>query len=149
MSESSNRQRVAIAGATGYIGGRLAPRLLDAGYSIRCLVRSSRKLEARKWVHDSCVEVRETDLANAESVAHNLEGCDAAFYLIHSMTSAGATYADKDRQHPTKRKRPIASKRSACSGARLPSPRGPTFSSSRPPRPATSHSVWTRARGDL
>jgi uncharacterized protein YbjT (DUF2867 family) len=90
--------RVAIAGATGYIGGRLAPRLLDAGYSIRCLVRSSRKLEARKWVHDSCVEVRETDLANAESVAHNLEGCDAAFYLIHSMTSAGATYADKDRQ---------------------------------------------------
>ena len=90
--------RVAIAGATGYIGGRLAPRLLDSGYSIRCLVRSSRKLEARKWVHDPCVEVRETDFANAESVAHNLEGCDAAFYLIHSMTSAGATYADKDRQ---------------------------------------------------
>ena len=38
-------KRIAIAGATGYIGGRLAPRLLEAGYSLRCLVRSPRKLE--------------------------------------------------------------------------------------------------------
>jgi uncharacterized protein YbjT (DUF2867 family) len=98
MLETSTSRRVAIAGATGYIGGRLAPRLLDSGYSLRCLVRSSRKLEERKWVHDLRVEVLETDLSDAESVAHNLEGCDAAFYLVHSMTSAGATYADKDRQ---------------------------------------------------
>jgi len=30
---------VLVTGATGYIGGRLAPRLLEAGYRIRCLVR--------------------------------------------------------------------------------------------------------------
>ena len=41
-------QRIAIAGATGYIGGRLAPRLLEAGYSLRCLVRSPRKLDGRQ-----------------------------------------------------------------------------------------------------
>jgi hypothetical protein len=35
-------QRIAITGATGYIGGRLAPRLLGSGYAVRCLVRSPR-----------------------------------------------------------------------------------------------------------
>ena len=45
-------QRIAIAGATGYIGGRLAPRLLEAGYNVPCLVGSPRKLEARDWTSD-------------------------------------------------------------------------------------------------
>ena len=98
MSANSNRQRVAIAGATGYIGGRLAPRLLDSGYSIRCLVRSPAKLQGREWAEDSRVEVRQADLADAESLARNLEGCQAAFYLVHSMTSAGAKYAEQDRR---------------------------------------------------
>ena len=44
-------KRIAIAGATGYIGGRLAPRLLE-GYGLRCLVRSPRKLEGRDWTRD-------------------------------------------------------------------------------------------------
>src|ERR1700722_20011248 len=55
-------QRVAIIGATGYIGGRLAPRLLDAGYAVRCLARSPRKLEGRDWTSQSHVEIWKTDL---------------------------------------------------------------------------------------
>ena len=97
MVETSVSKPVAIAGATGYIGGRLGPRLLDTGYSVRCLVRSPAKLEGRKWVQDSRVEVRKTDLADADSVARNLEGCQAAYYLVHSMMSAGAKYAERDR----------------------------------------------------
>src|SRR5580692_92809 len=91
-------QCIAIAGATGYIGGRLAPRLLDSGYSVRCLVRSPGKLAGREWIEDSRVEVRLTDLADAESLARNLDGCRIAFYLVHSMTSAGAEYAEQDRR---------------------------------------------------
>src|SRR6185295_14422490 len=49
-------------------------------------------------VEDSRAEVRQTDLADAESLARNLEGCQAAFYLVHSMTSAGAEYAAQDRR---------------------------------------------------
>ena len=98
ISESSNRQRVAVAGATGYIGGRLAPRLLDSGYSIRCLVRSPAKLQGREWAEDSRAEVRQADLTDADSLARNLKGCQAAFYLVHSMTSAGAKYAEQDRR---------------------------------------------------
>ena len=47
----SGLERVAIAGVTGYIGGRLAPRLLEHGYAIRCLVRSPAKLQNRSLGH--------------------------------------------------------------------------------------------------
>ena len=89
-------QRIAIAGATGYIGGRLAPRLLDAGYALRCLVRSPRKLEGREWAASPRVEIRKTDLADGTSLTRELSGCDAAFYLVHSMTSAEGEYARQD-----------------------------------------------------
>jgi len=89
-------QRIAIAGATGYIGGRLAPRLLSAGYALRCLARSPRKLEGREWTSDSRVEIRKSDLADAPSLTHELRGCNAAFYLVHSMMSADREYAERD-----------------------------------------------------
>ena len=93
--------KIALTGATGYIGGRLAPRLLEGGYSIRCLVRSARKLQDRSWVstNDERVEIREVDLADEGAVAKHLEGCEAAFYLVHSMLAAGhAAYASRDRE---------------------------------------------------
>jgi uncharacterized protein YbjT (DUF2867 family) len=88
---------IAIAGATGYIGGRLIPRLLEAGYGIRCLVRSPQKLQDRRWSANSAVDIRRDDLSDAASLAANLDGCAAAFYLVHSMIAAGAEYAAKDR----------------------------------------------------
>ena len=90
-------QRIAIAGATGYIGGRLAPQLLEHGYAVRCLVRSPGKLEGRDWAADERVEIRKADLADAPSLTLELKGCDAAFYLVHSMMSAGGEYAEHDQ----------------------------------------------------
>ena len=40
---------VLVTGATGYIGGRLVPQLLKAGYRVRCLVRDARRLQGRPW----------------------------------------------------------------------------------------------------
>ena len=88
---------MAIAGVTGYIGGRLAPRLLDDGHIVRCLARSPQKLEGREWAASLGVEILQTDLADRASLAANLAGCEAAFYLVHSMKSSGANYADQDR----------------------------------------------------
>lgn len=99
MNEAGRKKigRVAIAGATGYIGGRLAPRLIAEGYLVRCLVRSPGKLAERDWAGAAGVEIRATDLNDAESLEASLSGCDAAFYLVHSMMSAGSEYADRDR----------------------------------------------------
>jgi uncharacterized protein YbjT (DUF2867 family) len=90
--------RVAIAGATGYIGGRLAPRLLEQGYQVRCLVRTPAKISGRDWAAHPSVEVAQVDLADPGDLARNLEHCQAAFYLVHSMTSAGSDYASQDRK---------------------------------------------------
>ncbi len=96
-TESPAPQRVAIAGASGYIGGRLVPRLIDEGFRVRCLVRSPGKLADREWAASPALEVQQADLEDAAALAKNLAGCDAAFYLVHSMNSAGAAYEDKDR----------------------------------------------------
>ena len=61
-------ERVAIAGVTGYIGGRLAPRLIEHGYAVRCLVRSPAKLQNRPWATDPKVQIRLADLADETSL---------------------------------------------------------------------------------
>ncbi len=89
-------QRIAITGATGYIGGRLVPRLLEAGYAVRCLVRSPRKLSDRPWAKHARVETVQVDLSNSDALTEALSGCEAAYFLVHSMISAGAKYAETD-----------------------------------------------------
>ena len=88
--------RIAITGATGYIGGRLAPLALGAGYALRCLVRTAKKLEGREWAADPRVEIREADFADRVSLTRELSGCTAAYYLVHSMMSADKEYARRD-----------------------------------------------------
>ena len=91
-------QKIAIAGASGYIGGRLVPGLLQSGYAVRCLARAPGKLLGREWASEANVEIQQSDLSNVKLLTRNLEGCQAAFYLVHSMTSAGAEYVKKDRE---------------------------------------------------
>jgi len=88
---------IAVAGATGYIGTRLVPRLLEQGYRVRCLVRAPRKLGDRPWAEHPHVEIVATDLGDSASLSSQLVGCDAAFYLVHSMAAAGGDYAARDR----------------------------------------------------
>lgn len=89
---------ICVTGATGYVGGRLAPRLLDRGYPVRCIARSPRKLQDRPWVQHPGVEIARADAAEEDRMAEALRGCEVAFYLIHSMVAAGREYADRDRR---------------------------------------------------
>jgi uncharacterized protein YbjT (DUF2867 family) len=86
--------RVAVTGATGYVGGRLVPRLVETGHQVVCLARSPDRLSNRPWRAD--VEVRRCDVLDADEVRSALAGCDVGYYLIHSMGDL-ADFADADR----------------------------------------------------
>jgi uncharacterized protein YbjT (DUF2867 family) len=92
------KSRILVTGATGYIGGRLAPRLLDAGYEVVCLSRSARKLRARPWAMRDAVTVVEGDASDEKVLDRALHGCRVAYYLVHSMEAAGKAYAEVDRR---------------------------------------------------
>lgn len=87
---------VVVTGATGYVGGRLVPRLLAAGHRVRCFVREPRKLDARPWRHAPGVDVRCVDIEDADAVAEAARGADAAYYLVHSMIVQGRDYRRRD-----------------------------------------------------
>lgn len=87
-----------MTGSTGYIGGRLAQRLLDRGYRVRCLVRSAAKLRSRPWAAHERVEVVEGEASDRDALIGALRGCGAAYYLIHSMEASVSEYRSHDRE---------------------------------------------------
>jgi uncharacterized protein YbjT (DUF2867 family) len=95
--QPQKRKTVLLTGASGYIGGRLVPRLLDMGYEVRCMARDPRKLDAREWSGESNVSIVTGDAAKPDSLKKALEGCRAAYYLIHSMMAVGKKYRAHDQ----------------------------------------------------
>ncbi|PZU44754.1 MAG: DUF2867 domain-containing protein [Microbacterium sp.] len=75
--------RALVLGATGYIGGRLVPRLISAGYRVRVLARDAARLAAFDWGED--VDVVEGSATDAEALAAACADIDVLYYLIHSM----------------------------------------------------------------
>ncbi|MBN2507346.1 MAG: SDR family oxidoreductase [Verrucomicrobia bacterium] len=89
----STLQTVLVTGATGYIGGRLVPRLLESGFRVRCLARDPARLEGRSWLGQ--VEVSAGDCLRAETLPGAMQGVEAAFYLVHSM-AGGHDFEQRD-----------------------------------------------------
>ena len=87
--------RALVLGATGYIGGRLVPRLLDAGYAVRVLARDPTRAAAFAW--GDRVEIVGGDAADEGAVQEAMRDVDVVFYLVHSMTG-GKGFADTDRR---------------------------------------------------
>lgn len=79
--------RVLVTGATGYIGGRLAPRLIDAGHSVRVLARDPGRLRDAEWAGDA--EIVRGDLASASDARRAAEGVDVVYHLVHAMSAGG------------------------------------------------------------
>jgi uncharacterized protein YbjT (DUF2867 family) len=86
---------VLVTGASGYIGGRLVPRLLEEGWSVRVLTRRPRSLAGRPWA--SSVEVAQGDVSSASDLDAALRGIQVAFYLVHSMDDR-PDFAQRDRE---------------------------------------------------
>jgi uncharacterized protein YbjT (DUF2867 family) len=80
--------RVLLTGATGYVGGRLLRALEDRGHRVRCLLASRVA---------SQTEVVAGDVVAGDGLAEALAGVETAYYLVHSMGSAGG-FEEEDRR---------------------------------------------------
>jgi uncharacterized protein YbjT (DUF2867 family) len=84
---------ILVTGATGYIGGRLVPRLLAAGHRVRCLSRNPERLADRPW---SGVEVVKGDVSDPASLETALQGVTQVYYLVHAMGEDRPDFRGRD-----------------------------------------------------
>ncbi|WP_406814484.1 DUF2867 domain-containing protein [Mycobacterium sp. M23085] len=87
--------RCLVTGATGYIGGRLVPRLLDQGHHVRALARDPEKLAQVPWRQQA--EVARGDLGDADSLIAAFDGIEVVYYLVHSMGTSKDFAAEEIR----------------------------------------------------
>jgi len=89
-------RRVAIAGATGYVGGRLLARLIDDGdFEISALARTPGKLDSHVAASAGRLTVFAGDVQEPESLGAGLEGAEVAYYLVHSL-GTGSDFGETD-----------------------------------------------------
>lgn len=84
---------VLIAGASGYIGGRLVPELAARGYRLRAMVRADAQIYRDRWPG---VEVTAADALEPGSLETALQGVETAYYLIHSLMLGRKHFAEAD-----------------------------------------------------
>ena len=91
------QQPIFVAGATGYVGGRLVPRLLERGYHVHALIRAPEKVEGRSWATHPNLRIFKGDVLDRTTMTQALHGCRAAFYLVHSMHPGVSDFSSTDR----------------------------------------------------
>ncbi|WP_338567171.1 SDR family oxidoreductase [Microbacterium paraoxydans] len=96
--DDGSAPRALVLGATGYIGGRLTPRLLNAGYRVRVLARDAVRAASFGW-GEEC-EIFEGSADDEHAVASAMDDVDVVYYLIHSM-SAGKGFEESDERAAT------------------------------------------------
>ncbi len=92
------QQPILVAGATGYVGGRLVPLLLNKGYRVRALTRSVQKVRSRPWGEHKNLEIAQGDMHDPGSLRRAVEGCAAVYYLVHCMEEQHKDFRDADRR---------------------------------------------------
>ncbi len=91
------KKLVLVTGATGYVGARLIPLLLEAGYLVRAAGRSLAKLKARPFAGQEGVELCSLNVLERTDLKAALKDVYAVYYLVHSMNSKSRDFAEADR----------------------------------------------------
>jgi uncharacterized protein YbjT (DUF2867 family) len=87
--------RCLVTGATGYVGARLVPQLLDEGHLVRALARKPEKLSDVPW--RARTEVAQGDLGDVDSLIKAFDGIDVVYYLVHSMGTSSDFVSEEAR----------------------------------------------------
>ncbi|MEQ8819369.1 MAG: SDR family oxidoreductase [Sumerlaeia bacterium] len=97
MPDAPEKPLILVTGATGYVGGRLVPELVAAGYRVRVMTRDPRRLKdrLRRWGPD--VHAVSADVFDYATLREACRGVSVAYYLVHSMTE-GAGFEIRDIQ---------------------------------------------------
>jgi uncharacterized protein YbjT (DUF2867 family) len=98
MRNEDKRAPILVTGATGYIGARLIPRLLQEGYCVRALARTPVKISSRPWTCHPNLQIQKGDVLDLESLTAACRGCSAAYYLVHSMNHSSKDFVSTDRE---------------------------------------------------
>ena len=83
---TSENVKAGITGATGFIGGKLAEKLADEGFSIKCLVRETSDAEKLRSLG---AELVHGDLCDSASLQAFPQGCDYVFHLASKVSDWG------------------------------------------------------------
>ena len=79
--------KILLTGATGYIGKRLLPVLIEAGHEVVCCVRDAKRFNSPESLKQK-VSVIEIDFLDETTLERVPKDIDGAYYLIHSMSSS-------------------------------------------------------------
>tara|TARA_R110002096_G_scaffold153285_8_gene317004 strand:- start:5863 stop:7278 length:1416 start_codon:yes stop_codon:yes gene_type:complete len=88
--------KILLTGASGYIGKRLLPLLVNSGHDVICCVRDLNRFSPPASLK-SKISIIQIDLLDKESLKKIPNDIDGAFYLVHSM-SAPSDYEDLEQQ---------------------------------------------------
>jgi uncharacterized protein YbjT (DUF2867 family) len=88
--------RALVTGATGFVGGRLAAALADAGWNVRCLVRDGGRAQE---LEERGMELHEGDVLKPDTLHGAGRDVDVAYYLVHSMgRGSSGDFVERDRE---------------------------------------------------
>jgi len=96
VDDASGDMRALVTGATGFVGGLLAGKLLEQGAAVRCLVRDGSRAQG---LADAGAELHEGNVLEADTLAGSGERVDVAYYLIHGMgRGSDRSFVERERQ---------------------------------------------------
>jgi uncharacterized protein YbjT (DUF2867 family) len=79
--------KILLTGATGYIGKRLLPKLIEQGHEVICCVRDKKRFSLESYYNHPSISLFEADFLKDITFSEEVKDIDVAYYLIHSMTS--------------------------------------------------------------